>query len=417
MVVVSEMLFFVIFLCLLLTDSFGEDEKHKNVSRHHPEFKIFVANNDHNLSASNKYYPNHVSKDSIYTNAHIGESLSVTNGLWNSEWHWMDEWFLHQFTVSPLNVQSAKEADMVYIPTAFYYFEGNRTRLVKEMIDNALELFPTILQKPHVIVLNHPVHAYVASIFSTSPNYKLFWFVSLMGNTTPMSDLKNVVAPYFTRQHWHGGMARYHEKFNASQIAARKKYLATASWLDRDSKTGKGEFYHSRVTWKKACKDRKKVCKFIEWNRKLPKESAIKVQAHIDSSWYTLLSMGDFYTRVTTYDVFTSDAIAVMEPVIERHLPYTDRLNYSHFVVFKEATEKNVVDSLQKEFKLETALKMMETQFELKHIFQYSLYPSHHLIQVRSRNLVHANDDAFTFTVKSLIRRWCQDGSYKHLNC
>lgn len=65
---------------------------------------------------------------------------------------------------------------------------------------------------------------------------------------------------------------------------------------------------------------------------------------------------------------------------------------------------------VQAGFSEEEALQKAARLHQLKHIFLYSLNPEHALIRWDEAYSVHPLDDAFTASMKALLRRACKLG-------
>ena len=63
------------------------------------------------------------------------------------------------------------------------------------------------------------------------------------------------------------------------------------------------------------------------------------------------------------------------------------------------------VDLLESTYNLTTRVRMLKNVYSVKHVFQYMLDPVHELVTVDKTWEVHCMDDAFTMSLKALVRR------------
>ena len=177
-----------------------------------------------------------------------------------------------------------------------------------------------------------------------------------------------------------------------------------------------GGFYHSRKVWREQCHDHNTQCKWqIDWNKQHDigiKNVSLEIKHAIDQSWYTLIPIGDYLTRGSIFDMLVSNSIGILERKVSHALPFLDMIDYSQIVKFIEPSHR-ILDDLTAHFNQSEAVEMIQRKFALRHLFQYSLSPNHKLVSFPTRHIMHEDDDAFTFTLKTLIRRLCNDGHYK----
>lgn len=232
--------------------------------------------------------------------------------------------------------------------------------------------------------------------------------------------MNTTIAPHFWRFHWHNGSKEFHEPFDAQAIAREKKFLATGCWLHRD-KHHEDSFYVSRKVWRQQCFNNPTLCQWVAWPQRhndavSANNASLQVKRAIDAAWYTMIPIGDYHTRGSIFDMLVSNSIGVLEHRVEISLPFLDALHYHDFVRFVEPGVP-IIDELKAQFNETEAMQMIEKKFKYKHLFQYSLAPNHRLVSLQTRHEVHEDDDAFTFTLKTMLRRWCREGFYKLLKC
>lgn len=59
----------------------------------------------------------------------------------------------------------------------------------------------------------------------------------------------------------------------------------------------------------------------------------------------------------------------------------------------------------------------MSVPLQIKHIFLYSVNPMHTLVRFDEMEAVHPRDDAFTSSLKALLRHACKHGTLPMAKC
>ena len=144
----------------------------------------------------------------------IGAKISESLYMWDSVWHHVDKWWIHQLTVSQMRVHEVEDSDIVFIP-GHYYFSGKDGEKFWLMMQNAYSIFPYLGEKPHLLVLNHPLDIFIGNL-KVSPETAI---TMVTMNNAPFKNissnheyrrqsLRTVIAPYFWRTHQHPGILR-----------------------------------------------------------------------------------------------------------------------------------------------------------------------------------------------------------------
>ncbi len=125
--------------------------------------------------------------------------------------------------------------------------------------------------------------------------------------------------------------------------------------------------------------------------------------------------------RISFWDALVIGTIPVVfNATFYQHLPFSDIVPYHDFVLYinYEATlapdAPTYVQVVQQQHNATRAQHKLEEIGRLAHLFQYSLNPDHSLITWDVRGTVHPQDDAFTATVKAVLRNLCSRGLSKY---
>ncbi len=128
---------------------------------------------------------------------------------------------------------------------------------------------------------------------------------------------------------------------------------------------------------------------------------------------------GDLYTRGAIFDILVSNtSSAILDIDIEPHLPYRDVIDYRKLVTFEDPWSKNkTLESIVDNFNLTKAVDFVTNINKVSQLYQFSINPNHRLISVKNRNKIDPRDDAFTFTMKTMLRTLCNEKMYHFTNC
>ena len=134
-------------------------------------------------------------------------------------------------------------------------------------------------------------------------------------------------------------------------------------------------------------------------------------------AWYTTMPSGDFVTRSSMWDLLPAGGIPIVFTAnFSRYCPYSDMLDWDSLLVYiplEQVTGPNAtsfVDLVNQQHNSTLAKKKLASIRSVAHVFQYSLYSDHSLIHFAARNKLQAGDDAFTFTIKAVLRHICAKG-------
>ena len=370
-----------------------------------------------------------------YGYAALGGLLSTQHQQWASVWHSNIAWYINQIKTSPLRTYDAASADIVFVPAMMMILNPAQHN---QFISEAHQFLPYLSVKPHLVILSHAPSVYSRGsdllMHNNSHNFVFVSWgqlnISCMAGVhtecpvappvpTRQSDDKlqpgsNVVgSPALSFVHWSRGseqLRTYQRVFDAQAVERSKTTLAVESFLVRD--------YPDRFALYEDCKGAPEDCKHLEFNSA---EDAVGLYEACQSAWYVLHPRGDFVIRNSFFDTLLADAIPVLfQSEYIDSVPFTDVIDYTKMVVYipeKEVLNENrtnLVNRLAKDFVKAEALTRIEYIHNIKHLFQYMLNPDHLLIRWDQRSTIDPDDDAFTFTMKSVLRNLCTRNVLKH---
>jgi hypothetical protein len=347
--------------------------------------------------------------DLQYGYASLGPLVAAEHDLWHPSDHHQDMWFIDQIASSPLRTYDAMAADLIFVPAIL---DVNAPEKQTALIAEAETFLPHLRDKPHLLVLNHPVktHFERSKMFNhtNTPN---FVFVSWgnLGYVPPAQPWYTVQSPPFSHIHWSRGSKHLRPElsvFDRVQTAALKTQFSRECFIVRH--------YADRVAVHEDCLERPDLCLHLNYTGA---EGAAQINEEFASAWYTLHPQGDTLTRSSFFESLLVESIPVVfQQEYFESVPFTDLLDYRKLMVYiPEETilgenGQNAVVQLADKFNQSEALDRLNYIHDVRHVFQYMRNPVHELIRWNDRATRRTEDDAFTFTMKSVLRNICSRG-------
>jgi hypothetical protein len=340
--------------------------------------------------------------DSHYDYASLEPLLAPEHDHWDSIWHRVVAWYINQISMSVLRTYDIDTADIIFVPATIN--EGNKTEQT-DFITNAHLFLPYLGKKPHIVVLSHAPSWY--SEMLSHKNSTKFVFISW--GQLNNSDVHVIGAPAFSHVHWSRGSIQMQHTgrfFDPNQVKQSKKLLAVGSFVVRN--------YPDRAAVHKHCLEKTSVCKYVEYKNA---QDAVTVYEAYKSAWYALHPRGDFLSRNSWFDTWLAETIPVVfQYEYINSVPFGDMLNYNKLMIYVPEEKilgengQNIVSILEEIFDEGDALQRIGYIHKVRHVFQYMLNPVHELIRWDQKAKLHPDDDAFTFTMKSVLRNICSRG-------
>jgi hypothetical protein len=133
---------------------------------------------------------------------------------------------------------------------------------------------------------------------------------------------------------------------------------------------------------------------------------------------------GDTYSRRSVYTCLAAGAVPV---VFDSHwkwlLPFADVINATDMLLdlskqrrSLEASSSNIVEVLGS-LSQQRQHDMFGYVARHRHMFQYMLDPVHELLTVDGADVIHCFDDAFTASMKAVMRNACRRGLMPSARC
>lgn len=304
-------------------------------------------------------------------------------------------------------------ADIVFVPVFFPYNPDTNPDLsaycTEFFTQYVPDNFPALSIKPHVIF---------ASSYSLNWGKHRCWDHDMFNNFTVLTIEPYVSGWQHDFSHCVGVpmMAHVHNQHllgfskgsqNLSAVEVNKHRLVFSSFVVRD--------FPTRFAAHKHCLGSPNLCKHenvSEWVSNL--ESLLpKVQKGFEESWFTLMPHADFKLRNSLFDALLAPSIPVVfDTDFAKYMPFSDILDYSRILAVIDEDlfvrdGRNLIDLIHETF-FDRRVEMIEYLLSIRHLFQYKLYPHHHLLNIQTRDVIDVNDDAFTFSMKRLLANLCK---------
>ena len=260
-----------------------------------------------------------------------------------------------------------------------------------------------------MLVLSHVPSWYNSTLLrhNNSENFVFVAWGHMTGLWGNIWSANNIVGyPYFSSVHWSRGSKQLQTNerlFDAEATAKSKTKLIFESFVVRG--------YPDRLAVYADCTGAPDVCTHFHFKSQAQRGTVYEA---FHSAWYVIHPRGDFVTRNSLSDSLLADSVPVFfQAEYIDNVPFPDVLNWTKIAVYIPENDivgenrTNVIRKLAKEFEKKEVLSRIEYIHSIRHIFQYMQNPDHELIRWDRRQTVHPGDDAFTFTMKSVLRNVC----------
>ena len=286
---------------------------------------------------------------------------------------------------------------------------------MNSFVEDAHAYLPYIGRKPHMVVLSHGAVVYnELSHLLTHANSQKFNFLSFaqhdpqLAGAINATDLSHLIGcPQLSHGSWQ--LRPEGRAFRAADLVSSKSIFSTEPYGVRR--------FSDRFVAFEDCKERRDLCTHVGYSGP---QDAVLVHEAYRAAWFVLHPRNpraDFIARSAWVETIMADSIPVVfQSDYVKALPFADVLDYGRLmeVIPEEAflgpDGKNVVEILWNSYDQEDTVKKLAYIHSVRHVFQYMLNPEHRLIRWSQRSRMHAEDDAFTFALKSVLRKICQNG-------
>eukprot|EP00667_Euglena_gracilis_P013157 EG_transcript_13550 len=328
--------------------------------------------------------------------------------FFDTHWPRFFYWWITQLKHSQQRVFTPEEADFVVVPVCLGVCSrplqkndphvGRSFNLedADKILGELVPLLPHLDRKPHVLVVNSGVDHRVTSIAELHRFY-------VIGLELPQTcDTRRFIsAPYPSHEH-----PNVFENLESPVDLNRQMVFGMFQVRPVD----KGRV-RQRLMWH--CKARRKVCEYKQWY--IDDKPAAKAALYLRyrKAFYCLQPPGDWLLRGAFYDCLVAGGLPVVfHPNYTHVAAFSDVLNYSHFVMTVNDSALpgvNLIDHIVSQHSPQSAFESLRRLMKVRRLFIYTINPLHALISFKRMNIVDQLDDAFTFSMKALLRALCRN--------
>mmetsp|Transcript_17054 Transcript_17054/g.50910 ORF Transcript_17054/g.50910 Transcript_17054/m.50910 type:complete len:629 (+) Transcript_17054:196-2082(+) len=366
--------------------------------------------------------------------------------LRNTYMYGLDIIFHTQLLQSPLRVHSQEEADIIYLP--FYAalecrlsqaMEGDaHKQAYKKRVDSFWATFerdyPYYRDKPHAVVLGRreaelmggcgvgdAMYGKVAACTLLCHDFAEYvnvltvevWTGSLEKMQRDRQRVHSIAVPWPGHLHLAAGSEYFQRPLRPAALAASKTRLAMESLRVR---------FPLRETLAEQCQTKGDPdCLHFNPRGNIGQMNQSEIYEVTHSAWFCLQPYGDGPSRHVSMDCMAADTIPVFfDRYLLQHSAFADVVDYSEFTAVvnpKALNKSNIVDILKERFPPEKRAAMAMRLHQIKHIFLYAVNPQHTLIRFDEMAAIHPQDDAFTSSMKALLRHACSRGTLSAARC
>lgn len=198
----------------------------------------------------------------------------------------------------------------------------------------------------------------------------------------------------------------------ADSVLQQKQKLAVGIYVVRKAISDSA---NTRTVLHKSCTDNADACTHITWEMAHNMSFKASAYSNYSSHWYCLQPPGDWVLRGAFYDCVVAGGVPlVFTDKYPKLLAYADMFNYTAMLQQAPTPAQlasNHTDYVgflkQQHARGDSKAKLQQLQ-QVRRVFQYALDPNHYLISWRDRSKLHPQDDAFTFSMKALLRGLCR---------
>lgn len=160
-----------------------------------------------------------------------------------------------------------------------------------------------------------------------------------------------------------------------------------------------------------SCMAHPDACSHVTWEMANNMSFKAAAYSNYTTHWYCLQPPGDWVLRGAFYDCVVAGGLPlVFNAKYPQLVAYSDFFNYSSMLQLAPQGADSAMDYikfLQQLHESGDSKAKLHRLHQIKRVFQYALNPDHYLIRWQDRNKRVPGDDAFTFSMKALLRGLC----------
>jgi hypothetical protein len=205
----------------------------------------------------------------------------------------------------------------------------------------------------------------------------------------------------------------------ADSVMQQKQKLAVGIYVVR--KAISDGTSNTRTLLHRSCTDHADSCTHITWDMGHNMTFKASAYSNYTSHWYCLQPPGDWILRGAFYDCVVAGGVPVVfNANYPKHVAFADVFDYKTMIqqaptsAELQAHKTDYIGYLQRLHSDGNSTAKLEALQAVRRVLQYALNPDHYLISWKDRANLRPRDDAFTFSMKSLLRALCSQAGFKN---
>ena len=141
-------------------------------------------------------------------------------------------------------------------------------------------------------------------------------------------------------------------------------------------------------------------------------------------SWFCVMPSGDSPSRAAIYECAALGVSipVLLDPVLVKMLPFSDVVDWPSIIEVVPSAQlvgNGALDLVQHlhAIPIQDRLAKIRRLQAVRHLFQYSSAPDHSLVRFDTMSSIDSRDDAFTASVKAVLRNACSQGQIQTELC
>jgi hypothetical protein len=202
----------------------------------------------------------------------------------------------------------------------------------------------------------------------------------------------------------------------ADDLLQRKQKLAVGIYVVRKAITDTGLV---RNKLHASCTAHPDMCTHITWDMSHNLSSKAQAYDNYSTHYYCMQPPGDWILRGAFYDCVVAGGIPVVfHPDYAKMVAFSDMFDYTQMLsqaptpAELEKSGSEYLQHLQQQHTSSNSTVKLQALHPLRRLFQYAVNPDHYLIDWARRGKVDARDDAFTFSLKAMLRGLCNQTTF-----
>lgn len=217
----------------------------------------------------------------------------------------------------------------------------------------------------------------------------------------PGSQLATVSVPYMTHTHFTAS-AYMDGSPSRAALLADKRFAVSMVFTEKRNPALRSMLLHQCAQHQEGCLS------------SMPSADVHSWVGLYRASWFCVMPSGDTPSRAALYEcaALGTTIPVILDPVLVKLLPFADVLDWPSLVEVVSSPQAVLEEGLDlvahlQAIPMEIRLHKVQKLHAIRHVFQWAAMPDHTLVERASLHQVQSRDDAFTSSVKAVVRNLC----------